>query len=79
MIDSFILDFYCAKLLLGIEIDWGIHKARVQYDLERDTKLHKKWIKIIRCKNESAHNDMPWLEKEIKKEIKIREEELNCS
>lgn len=40
--DSFILDFYCAKLLLAIELDGKIHLKTAQYDLERDTKLHKK-------------------------------------
>lgn len=75
MIDSFIIDFYCSKLLLGLEIDWGIHTTRIQYDMERDTKLYKKWIKIIRCTNEYIYNDIDWWEEEIKKEIKIREKE----
>jgi very-short-patch-repair endonuclease len=39
MIDSFILDFYCSKLLLGIEIDGDIHKEQEVYDTQRDEKL----------------------------------------
>ncbi len=76
LIDSFILDFYCSKLLLGIEIDWWIHTERIQYDLERDTKLHKKGIKVIRYDSSWLLNDIKWRKENIKKEIKIREKEL---
>jgi len=53
-INSFILDFYCAKLLLAIELDGKYHKETEEYDLERDTNLHKKWIEVIRYRNEDV-------------------------
>ena len=48
MIDSFILDFYCSKLMLWVEIDWESHKYNQDYDNQRDEKLRHIWIKIIR-------------------------------
>jgi very-short-patch-repair endonuclease len=43
MIGSFILDFYCSKLLLGIEIDWGSHNNKQDYDTQRDERIRHNW------------------------------------
>lgn len=39
MISFFILDFYCSKLLLGIEIDGASHDNRQDYDARRTEEL----------------------------------------
>ena len=41
MIDSFILDFYCYKLQLAIEIDGDTHAGRENYDMMRTLKVKK--------------------------------------
>ena len=41
MIDSFILDFYCSKLQLAIEIDGDTHAGRENYDMMRTLKVKK--------------------------------------
>lgn len=44
----YILDFYCPKLKLGIEIDGSSHEWRGDYDEKRDEALSLLWIKMIR-------------------------------
>jgi very-short-patch-repair endonuclease len=39
MIGSFIVDFYCSKLLLAIEVDGESHNDRQIYDTVRDEDL----------------------------------------
>ncbi len=56
-INRFILDFYCSKLNLAIEIDGEIHEARKEYDKERDAFLKQIGIQTIRFTNETVIND----------------------
>lgn len=68
VIDNFILDFYCNDLMLGIEIDGGIHKNKKEYDSEREMFLNQLGIKIIRFKNEEVKNiSVEYLRKIFKK------------
>jgi very-short-patch-repair endonuclease len=51
---NFIVDFYCAKLKLAIEIDGEIHKFQKVRDNERDNVLKQKFgVRILRYKNEN--------------------------
>lgn len=57
-IENFIVDFYCAKLKLIIEIDGEIHKFQKVRDGERDNILKEKFgLRIIRYKNEDVLNN----------------------
>lgn len=57
-IGNFIVDFYCARLKLAIEIDGKIHKFQKVRDDERDNILKQKFgLRIIRCKNEDILNN----------------------
>ena len=53
-IESYILDFYCPKLRLGIEIDGEYHKYKDQklYDKHRDEVIESYDIKILRYENQ---------------------------
>ena len=42
-IGDFIVDFYCARLKLAIEIDGEIHKFQKERDAERDNILKTKY------------------------------------
>jgi very-short-patch-repair endonuclease len=53
-VGPYILDFYCPKLRLGIELDGGIHKQKVLYDKDREKYLEGLDIKIVRFKNEDV-------------------------
>ena len=49
-----IIDFYCSKLKLGIEIDGEVHNFQRGYDNIRDIVLNDMGIRIIRINNESV-------------------------
>ena len=53
----FIVDFYCRKLLLAIEIDGGYHNKKKDYDLLRDQYLKTVNIKTLRFTNDEVLND----------------------
>jgi very-short-patch-repair endonuclease len=56
-IDNFIVDFYCAKLNLVIEIDGSIHDSYGEKDQERDSiLLHKYKLNTIRFSNSDIEN-----------------------
>jgi len=57
-IDCFILDFYCSKLLLGIEVDGSSHDNKQEYDEARTGRLNFLGIKIIRYTNEVILKDI---------------------
>lgn len=58
---SFILDFYCSKLLLWIEIDGWCHDENQEYDKRRDSEIQHHWIKVIRFKNEEIEKNFNWV------------------
>lgn len=46
--DRYIVDFYCKRLKLAIEIDGQSHDFKVEYDLKRQEILESFGIKMIR-------------------------------
>jgi len=56
----YILDFYCPKLRLGIELDGGYHKEReaMLYDTDRTDFLKGANIKLIRFWNDEIINNI---------------------
>ncbi len=68
----FILDFYCSKLLLWIELDGWYHRNRAEYDRMRDAEIYKKGILVIRFKNEDVEKNLSWVISELKKIIQER-------
>ena len=59
-IGPYIVDFYCAKEKLVVELDGEIHSTSVarQYDQERDTFIRDHGITTIRFRNEEVFTDM---------------------
>ena len=55
-IDNFIVDFYCAKLKLVIEIDGSDHftEDRIEYDKDRTAILEAYGLKVIRFRNDEV-------------------------
>jgi very-short-patch-repair endonuclease len=53
-IDNFVIDFYCPKLKLAIELDGSIHDLPEQkeYDLNRQKYLEKYGVHFLRITNE---------------------------
>lgn len=75
-INSFILDFYCSKLLLWIEIDWEYHDFQKEYDLMRDIKIWKNSIKVLRYSNKNIKYNFNLIKYNIEKQILKRNLEI---
>lgn len=76
MIGSFILDFYCSRLWLGIEIDGSSHDDREEYDRQRDRKLNALGIKIVRYRNDEVFDNLDFVHIGLLKEIEKRAGEI---
>jgi very-short-patch-repair endonuclease len=58
IIDGFIVDFYCHKARLVIEVDGEIHQQQTDYDAARDTVLAARGLRVIRIRNEEVRNTL---------------------
>lgn len=54
VIKGFIVDFYCYKLKLVIEIDGGRHKYQLDNDIKRQKIIEENNIKFFRVKSEDV-------------------------
>jgi very-short-patch-repair endonuclease len=59
-VGNFILDFYCPKLRLAIEVDGDSHfdPRQAAYDHYRTEWLGSMYIRVIRFRNDEVHGDM---------------------
>lgn len=78
-ISRFILDFYCSKLLLAIEIDGDSHEDKKYLDSERDIFFAKYNISTIRYTNEQVFNNLNKIKIDLIEKIKEREKIIFCS
>ncbi|OGH71832.1 MAG: hypothetical protein A2921_00820 [Candidatus Magasanikbacteria bacterium RIFCSPLOWO2_01_FULL_43_20b] len=53
-IGGFVVDFYCHRLKLIIEVDGGIHNDQIEYDNRREAWLKKQGYNIMRVMNEDC-------------------------
>jgi len=74
-IGNYILDFYCQKLKLGIEIDGETHlDAKSQkYDETRTEELHELGIEILRFWNDDILEGLGEVENIIENKVKEKE------
>ena len=70
-IDIFVVDFYCHKYKLAIEVDGDIHlREEVQeYDDGRSHDIEKFGIKILRFKNKEVLENIEMVKQRILQEI----------
>ncbi len=57
-IGNYIVDFYCAKFKLIIEIDGRDHDFKEEYDEKREIYLEKLGMKIIRFSNYQIYKQL---------------------
>ena len=71
-IGRFVVDFYCPKYKLAIELDGAGHftEAGQQYDKERTEYLNSVGVKVIRFENLEVFNYPMQVLEEIKKQLK---------
>jgi isobutyryl-CoA mutase len=65
VIDCFIVDFYCVKLGLVIEVDGDIHRYQKTHDEEREQRLKALGCTILRFANADIEYDLPSVLKKI--------------
>ena len=56
VIDGFIVDFYCHKAGLAVEVDGDSHQP--MYDTDRDLILRQRGVRVIWFRNEQVLNEM---------------------
>ena len=69
-IGPYILDFYCPKIRLGIELDGKIHEKSKLYDKDREKYLDGLDIKIIRFQNDEVLKDTKEVLDKLQNKIK---------
>ena len=57
-VDFYIVDFYCWKKKLVLELDGEIHLSQVDYDRGRDYLLNELKLRVVRIKNEQINHDL---------------------
>jgi very-short-patch-repair endonuclease len=58
-IGPYVVDFYCADLLLVIEIDGDSHAEQIEYDAERTAFLNRLGLRVLRYTNFEILNNLP--------------------
>ena len=57
-IDKYIVDFYCSKLKLVIEVDGSSHNEKAAEDLKRQNELEKLGVVFLRLDDKSIKTQM---------------------
>lgn len=65
IIDGYIVDFYCHKLKLAIEIDGGVHQNQIKEDIERQKIIEERGIKFFRVNSKEVEENLQGVLKEI--------------
>ena len=73
-VGPYILDFYCPKAKLAIELDGKEHYTIEgdKYDCGRDIFISSKGIKILRYENKEIWESIEQVIEEINKELQLR-------
>ena len=74
VVEGFIVDFYCHKAGLVIELDGSIHEEETQResDAERDKALNELGLQIVRFRNEEVLMNLSRVVRRIQELISIR-------
>lgn len=73
-IGRFILDFYCAKHRLCVEVDGPVHDGQRDADRARTDALERLNIRVLRFRNEEVLSDLPSVIRRIELAIEPAEE-----
>ena len=68
-LDEYIVDFYCAELMLAIEIDGDTHTDQEQYDRRRTENLNKYGVEVIRYTNAEVLNNLEGVYQNLRERI----------
>ncbi len=71
-LDKYIVDFYCAELLLAIEVDGDTHASQIGYDEQRAAQLAEFGITVIRYTNADVLNNIAGVYEDLTRKINLR-------
>ena len=71
-LDEYIVDFYCAELMLAIEIDGDTHAGQEQYDKNRTENLNQYGVEVIRYTNTEVLNNIDGVYQDLRKRISAK-------
>jgi very-short-patch-repair endonuclease len=71
VIAGFIVDFYCHKSALVVEVDGDIHDLQQEEDTRREKALSALGLRIVRFKNDEIVRDMSAVVGKIQKIISV--------
>ena len=66
VIAGFIVDFYCHKVSLVIEVDGDIHDLQREEDAKREQALSELGLRVIRFRNDEVARDLSGVVEKIK-------------
>jgi very-short-patch-repair endonuclease len=69
IIEGFIVDFYCHKAALVIEVDGDIHDLHQEEDMRREKVLTELGLKIIRFRNDDITRHLSDVLQKISEEL----------
>ena len=71
-IDMYIVDFYCPKVKLAVELDGSVHNSQEnrEYDSNRTNYLQSKYIHLIRFWNSDVEKNTKRVLEKIQNHIK---------
>jgi len=69
VIQGFIVDFYCHKASLVIEVDGDIHDLQQEEDARREKALSELGLRVIRFRNDEVARDLSGVVERIKQFI----------
>ncbi len=64
-LDEYIVDFYCAELMVAIEIDGDSHAEQRDYDRQRTGHLNQLGIEVIRYANRDIMTNLTGVYEEL--------------
>ena len=71
IIAGFIVDFYCHKAALVVEVDGDIHDLQKEEDARREEVLREMGLTIVRFRNEAVTKDLPAVVERIRSLISV--------
>ncbi len=72
-VGAYVIDFYCAELALGVEVDGGVHRtadAR-SYDTEREAVIAEAGVLLVRVAAEAVEKNVEQVLGELLEAVRI--------
>ena len=72
VIAGFIVDFYCHKAALVIEVDGDIHDLQQEEDERRDKVLREMGLRVVRFRNEEVMKNLSAVVGKVRELVEMR-------